>query len=250
MNTKQLLIQAAAVWAICFIVNGGTAATVTFEDSADLAENFSVTLNPAQLAWQEGGYLQRGLYDSASIAVYNKTDEKFDNFTVQMDFSQTAIVEKGGWSIGLYAGLNDSLRNGFLGIFRLGSNGADFRLFTGASSTSVGSLYNTITIGGTFSANVFYTCQMTVSDLGANGVSFTAAIYDGSTLIGSNNIIYAGPLDYLLGYTGFRAGSYATEPYVRLDNFTIIIPEPSTWALLGVGSLILVAFRKHTARSA
>lgn len=221
---------------------------INFNNSSDLADNFTTTC--VVPTYNPDGYLTYS-NNGASLMLFNQPTSA--DLTIQGDFSVSAMAGLDARGVGFLAGLsNSAATDGFLGIFRVYNNGIEFRLFTGASASSPGTLYNTVNFVNTtlLAANTFYTLSMQVVTIDDSHLNFVVSAYNGAVLLGTTTVNYTGLLaaGYDDGsYAGFRLGN-GTSGSGSFDNFIItgVIPEPSTYALLGVGALLLaIGVRKR-----
>ncbi len=243
-----------------------SAASLAFSTAADYDNNFYEVQNPTELNWASsgGGRLVRGGTSSASIAIYNTTstggvsgsggtsasalnNNIFNDLTIKMDFTPASLAAAGD-SIGFYTRLNSTATAGYFVAFRaISTSQVDFRVFdsdANASIGSVGTLLSTQTISGAFTAGTAYTFQLNLT-----GAVFTGSVFaaGGGAQIGSS-VSYTDTLAPLLtgGQVGIRTGTQSTTLSNYYDNFNVI-PEPTSAALLGFGSLALIGRRKRNA---
>lgn len=220
----------------------------------DLTNNFTLgssTGTSSTPSWNNGALVYT---NNGAAAWILDTPNNSANFTVQGDFSSSAVGSADARGLGFFVGLTEGQNTGFTGIFRLTNSGVEFRLFTGSGGDgSIGTQYGNsyyVTSSSLLTANTPYTLQMQVDYIDSNNLNFILSAYStgNGLLLGSTTVSYNGALaaDYLnsvnagTAYSGLRFGNGSTGS-ATIDNFSItgVIPEPSTWALLLAGLILL-----------
>ena len=250
-----------------------TAATYTFDTSADYSNNFTpgFTSNTGTGGtapfWSSSTYPAHIVkFDStgsgsASFSTLNAAVGS-TSYTVKADvlFSPTATAfstDTGALSFSFLTNIGTA--NGYAAIFRFtGSNTADFRIYEGvnASTGALGTLRDTKTLtssGANWSTSSFYTLSLNVSTAGDNsGISFIGSILStGGTPLGSfTTYTDTSPSSATNTSVGVRMGVGSTD-VLRMDNFSVttsLIPEPSTFALLGGFGALALAIHSRRKR--
>lgn len=245
-----------------------TAATYTFDTSADYTNNFTP------------GFTGGSALVLSSTAPYGDHIAKYDGTASSASYARlTTAVGTTSYSLKadvVFAGTygpasalgfgfvtNIGTNAGYLAIFRFtGTNTADFRVFEGTStaSSTIGTLVNDLTpnqsftrSSGTWSTTTYYTLNLDVVNTGTS-ISFTGSVLTtGGVVLGTfGTYTETSPLASVSDTSvGFRMGVNQYET-VRMDNFTVTpspIPEPSTYVLIGsIGALGFACWRRRGER--
>jgi hypothetical protein len=254
------------------MAGAASALTIDFDNPADYDNNFYELTFPANAAWSgnNGGTLEKISGNSATVAILNTTasggiagsggtgasvlnNDIFSNPTMQADFATPALAVAGD-SLGFFTKVNATATSAYFAVFRMtGTGSADFRVFdTDTVNPSTGALGTTPVFAqnftgipaGSFATGTFYTFRLEVQDVGSN-VQFTGFIStQGGAAIG-NPVSFTDTTSPVLGagQVGFRFGS--SSPAITAYDNIIVVPEPASGALLGMGLLAGLLRRKR-----
>jgi hypothetical protein len=255
------------------VLAGQTASAVVLDFTTDqYTPNFRETFNTATLTWDEAagnvryspatvGQTGIAVYDTDPLTATN--DATFLAETISLDVSINSFAGTNGPSAGIYGRVQgDSL--GVLGLLNVLGNSTTvrLRLFSGAQvngtgvgttifdstfdlatgSASAGGIGSTnsvaldtpITLTLTQTADADPVFSFTVSD--AQGqVASTGAV----TLLSTVSNAFDGA-----GAVGFRMNQPTVGNVITVDNFAVI-PEPSSFALLGASVGFIAARRRR-----
>jgi len=194
-----------------------------------------------------GGSTGAWIYDTAPSLEPSNT---FSNFTLDMDFS----VAGSSGSVGVFFG-GSSRTSSALALFNINNSGSNdqLRLFSlGADMTSAGvgsgnTAYSSVPSIAGYTSNNFYHLKLTVNYQNSTDAMVTFTISDPTTTLTSVSI--SGLVTGLnsSGEIGIRSYTGAAGSN-NFDNFVIstVIPEPSTFALLGgLGALGFALSRRR-----
>lgn len=235
-----------------------SAQVIAFGSATEYADNFVGVSNNANTVWATdgggGGYLSSQA-SSATVIVFNENDNgaaganqaagTFDaprqTFGSTSGFTLTADFQAGGSgngkSFGFYTKVNDAATVGYSVLFRLdtGSIG-DIRFFDSNGNPSTGAVGSSLGTTGIseLSLNTWYTVQLNVVDT-ASSVIFNASIWQTGVGDINNPLATATATDTtspVLGAGQYGARISSDNALMLADNIGVV-PEPSTFALLG-----------------
>jgi len=134
------------------------------------------------------------------------------------------------------------------------SDGAGTSL-TGWNNNSLLGLSNTLPAAGLTEASDWFTMEFQLTDLGNDSWTTEGTVYnsvgeaawavDGTISLPSGSTLYGG---YALGWNGDSQAPLerAAVASLTMDNFSIVVPEPSSYALLaGLAALGFIAVRRR-----
>ena len=193
------------------------------------------------------------------------------SYTVQMDFriNQTAPANLSDQTIGFYFGADGTDAALFQFTARSGnSNNVRFRSYHSADLTTAGAVGTNIITDetqntggggqpGNFANNTWYTLRLDVAVINGNQIGATLGWYQqgGVTLLHEEESVFsvANSANYLDGgHIAIRSihngGEGQRTSAIDIDNFAII-PEPSTYALLGLGLGALLWLRRRNGQA-
>jgi hypothetical protein len=231
---------------------------ITFGTNADYDSRFKESAFDTGVTRNAAGYLQvqgfqygpavfdtsaSGGLNGAGGTAGNDANNDLSNFTISADLASSEVGQFGG---GFLLRLNSAEASGyFAGVLSASATSVTFDLFEGSGLTTgngTNIFSTTVPLTGlSFATNTFYPFKVTASNgtfsfdfgSGAAKASFTDTTVSATT-----------------GQLGFVLTTASPTAATRLDNFTIVVPEPSTAALLlaGFGGALPQQSRRSPAR--
>jgi hypothetical protein len=252
---------------------GQTASGVVLDFTTDqYTPNFRETFNTATLNWDEAAGNVRyspGTVGQTGIAVYDTdpltatNDAAFLTETISLDVSINSFAGTNGPSAGIY-GRVQSDNFGVLGLLNVLGNSTTvrLRLFSGAqvNGTGVGttifdSTFDLATgsataggVGSTNSVALDTPITLTLTQTADADPIFSFSVSDAQGLVASTGAVtllstVSNAFDGA-GAVGFRMNQPTIGNVITVDNFTVI-PEPSSFALLGASAGFIAVRRRR-----
>lgn len=204
--------------------------------------------------------------DAPADILFNTTFSIFDPFTTDTDPNSDGVFVKWSWAnagidplmgnpnyagIGrtTYSSIGDARTNDQVFRFALAPHAGYALNLTSISFDLAASRASTATADYVAQAFMFSDRDMQATPIAAGfsidmtGDGMTSPFMTWTGNLSSNPLFQnvTVPIVFSLHITGSNADSYAFLDNIRIDGVTSAVPEPSTWLLLGVGALLLLA---------